>query len=70
LHILRAQNGSEYRFYELTGDLPDALHFRHFETTKIHISERKIDGRVRIKDSVKLQDVPAHAASGRVKLGS
>ena len=23
----------EYRFYELTGDLPEALHFRHFEQT-------------------------------------
>jgi molybdopterin/thiamine biosynthesis adenylyltransferase/DNA-binding transcriptional regulator YhcF (GntR family) len=33
LHILRARNASEFRFYELTGDLPDALHFRHFEGT-------------------------------------
>ena len=31
LHILRAHNGEEYRFYELTGDLAEALHFRHFE---------------------------------------
>jgi adenylyltransferase/sulfurtransferase len=31
LHILRAHNGFEYRFYELTGDLTEALHFRHFE---------------------------------------
>ncbi len=31
LQILRAHNQNEYRFYELTGDLPDALHFRHFE---------------------------------------
>ncbi|MGB8253261.1 MAG: ThiF family adenylyltransferase [Anaerolineaceae bacterium] len=31
LQILRAHNQSEYRFYELTGDLPDALHFKHFE---------------------------------------
>lgn len=30
LHIVRAHNGQEYRFYELTGDLPEALHFRHF----------------------------------------
>jgi hypothetical protein len=30
LHILRATNGSEYRFYELTGDLGEALHFSHF----------------------------------------
>jgi len=31
LHILRARNASEFRFYELTGDLAEALHFRHFE---------------------------------------
>lgn len=30
LHIVRATNGGEYRFYELTGDLDAALHFRHF----------------------------------------
>lgn len=30
LHIVRATNGGEYRFYELTGDLDDALHFSHF----------------------------------------
>lgn len=70
LHILRAHNGSEYRFYELTGDLPDGLHFRHFEKTKINITDRKLSGRVRIKDSVKLDDVRVHTASGRVKLSS
>ncbi len=31
LHILRAHNGREFRFYELTGDLEEALHFRHFQ---------------------------------------
>ena len=30
LQILKAHNGQEYRFFELTGDLPDALHFRHY----------------------------------------
>lgn len=30
LHILRATNGREFRFYELTGDLEEALHFRDF----------------------------------------
>jgi molybdopterin/thiamine biosynthesis adenylyltransferase/DNA-binding transcriptional regulator YhcF (GntR family) len=38
LQILRAHNQSEYRFYELTGDLPDALHFRHFERVELHDS--------------------------------
>jgi hypothetical protein len=67
LHILRAQNGVEYRFYELTGDLPDGLHFRHFEKTKINIIEKKNGGRVRIKDALKLDNVPGHSARGRVK---
>ncbi len=31
LHILRARNADEYRFYELTGDLVDTLHWSHFE---------------------------------------
>jgi molybdopterin/thiamine biosynthesis adenylyltransferase/DNA-binding transcriptional regulator YhcF (GntR family) len=31
LHILRAYNSSEYRFYELNGDLKEALHFTDFE---------------------------------------
>jgi molybdopterin/thiamine biosynthesis adenylyltransferase/DNA-binding transcriptional regulator YhcF (GntR family) len=30
LHILRAHNGETYRFYELSGDLADTLHFDHF----------------------------------------
>jgi hypothetical protein len=30
LHILRARNSAEYRFYELTGDEAEALHFSHF----------------------------------------
>lgn len=30
LHILRAHNGETYRFYELSGDLHDTLHFDHF----------------------------------------
>jgi adenylyltransferase/sulfurtransferase len=34
LHILRAHNGREYRFYELSGDLNEALHFRHYLTTR------------------------------------
>jgi adenylyltransferase/sulfurtransferase len=35
LHIVRAHNGQEYRFYELTGDLPEALHFNHFQGPEI-----------------------------------
>jgi adenylyltransferase/sulfurtransferase len=58
LHILRAQNGLEYRFYELTGDLPEALHFGHFErngSEPLQIGER-----IRLKgEEIRLSDVPA-----------
>ena len=76
LHIVRAHNGIEYRFYELTGDLPEALHFRHFEQARIALSP-ETHSHVRIKEDVKLLDNqnvvkikqpvpdPAH---GRVKL--
>ncbi|MFA9404769.1 MAG: ThiF family adenylyltransferase [Anaerolineales bacterium] len=30
LHIIRAHNSQEYGFYELSGDLNEALHFQHF----------------------------------------
>jgi adenylyltransferase/sulfurtransferase len=33
LHVVRATNGVEFRFYELTGDLPTALHFNDFSET-------------------------------------
>lgn len=68
LHILRVHNGVEYRFYELTGDLPDALHFRHFEKTKINLTDKKNGGRVRFKESIKLDTATVHTPSGRVKL--
>jgi molybdopterin/thiamine biosynthesis adenylyltransferase/DNA-binding transcriptional regulator YhcF (GntR family) len=33
-HILRAYNSLQYRFYELTGDRAESLHFQHFEKTE------------------------------------
>jgi molybdopterin/thiamine biosynthesis adenylyltransferase/DNA-binding transcriptional regulator YhcF (GntR family) len=67
LHILRAHNGVEYRFYELTGDLQETLHFHHFEQTA-SAGGTGARGRVRIKGEVKLKDTPANRARGRVKL--
>jgi adenylyltransferase/sulfurtransferase len=72
LHILRAQNGSEYRFYELTGDLPEALHFRHFE----HVEPLKIKrpSRIHLKGEVQVKEpepiLKINPARGRVKLHS
>jgi adenylyltransferase/sulfurtransferase len=42
LHILRARNSEEYRFFELTGDLEEALHFAHFESPTA-------DGRIKVR---------------------
>ncbi len=65
LHILRAHNGQEYRFYELTGDLSGALHFGHFEQTAQSRANR---GRVRIKGDVRPDDGQKGPAHGRVRL--
>jgi molybdopterin/thiamine biosynthesis adenylyltransferase/DNA-binding transcriptional regulator YhcF (GntR family) len=42
LHILRARNSVEYRFFELTGDLEETLHFAHFTAPSV-------EGRLRVK---------------------
>jgi molybdopterin/thiamine biosynthesis adenylyltransferase/DNA-binding transcriptional regulator YhcF (GntR family) len=42
LHILRAYNPREYRFYELTGDLKESLHFSHFEKPSLAGAPREI----------------------------
>jgi hypothetical protein len=64
LHILRVQNGQEYRFYELTGDLSHALHFKHFEGGKA-VPEQT--GRVRLGKEVALNDED-NPARGRIVL--
>ncbi len=71
LHILRAQNGVEYRFYELSGDLPEALHFRHFErngSEPLKITSKHI----RLKNEVSLpasaSASASNAARGRIRL--
>jgi adenylyltransferase/sulfurtransferase len=67
LHILRAQNGLEYRFYELTGDLPEALHFRHFENNSPEKIKPSGD-RIRLKSEVHLLDSPVNSAQGRIRI--
>ena len=55
LHIIRAHNGEEYRFYELSGDLEEALHFRHFDST-VKLDTKSQTPRIRLKDKVKIKD--------------
>ncbi|MBI3153350.1 MAG: ThiF family adenylyltransferase [Chloroflexi bacterium] len=68
LHIVRAHNGEEYRFYELSGDLEEALHFRHFDSSmKVVVTTP----RVRINDRIKIKDKETPLvikARGRVRL--
>ena len=53
LHIVRAQNGQEYRFFELTGDLEDALHFRRYRESPSRPTSAP--------------SPPASSASGRIR---
>ena len=64
LHILRAYNAQEYRFYELTGDLAEALHFRHFEEADTH-PKVVLRSRIHIGDEVELDDED-NPARGRI----
>ncbi len=76
LHIVKAHNGMQYRFYELTGDLPDTLHFRDFEKSRITLAPAAppvpttAARRVRLKDEIKLKPAPAEARQKRIKLHS
>lgn len=72
LHIIRAHNGEEYRFYELSGDLEEALHFRHFDST-VKLDTKSHTPRIRLKDKVKIKDKDKEAPlvikpRGRVRL--
>jgi len=67
LHILRAYNTQEYRFYELSGDLPDALHFADFDESS-PTQREIIRNQIRLGDAVALKDVPTNPAHGRINL--
>jgi hypothetical protein len=67
LHILRAHNGLEYRFYELNGDLAEALHFRHFEQTGPE-KPQKVGGRIRLKEEVQIAEPLTNPAHNRIRI--
>ena len=67
LHILRAQNGLEYRFYELTGDLPEALHFRHFENNAPEKTQ-PIAERIHLKSEVHSIDSSTSSVRSRIRI--
>ena len=65
LHILRAFNNQEYRFYELTGDLKEALHFNHFMESASH-PKSILHNRLHLGEEVNLPAFDASSAHGRV----
>ena len=65
LHILRANNTEEYRFYELTGDLKETLHFSDFDDTSGKIPLRE---RIKIGSKVKIKDPSQNTAFGKIKI--
>src|SRR5512141_1860936 len=69
LHIVKAHNGLQYRFYELSGDLQDSLHFRDFERAHINLAPIPAPSRkqrVRLKDQIKLKGPAADAGHKHV----
>lgn len=71
LHIVRARNESEYRFFELTGDLPDTLHWSHFEggARSAHAARVRLHPRPQIRLGEILPEEPlAPAPKPRVVL--
>ena len=65
LHILRANNTQEYRFYELTGDLEETLHFNHFENPA---NEVPLRDRIKIGKPIKIKSPSKNPAAGKIKL--
>ena len=70
LHIVRARNESEYRFFELTGDLPDTLHWAHFEggARSPRAARVRVHPRPQIKLGDVLPDEPIAPAPARLRV--
>jgi molybdopterin/thiamine biosynthesis adenylyltransferase/DNA-binding transcriptional regulator YhcF (GntR family) len=67
LHVVRAHNAQEFRFYELSGDLPDALHFSHFEGPEAP-QTLPLRDRIRLGAGAEAEAPETNAARGRVVL--
>jgi molybdopterin/thiamine biosynthesis adenylyltransferase/DNA-binding transcriptional regulator YhcF (GntR family) len=68
LHVVRAFNASEYKFYELTGDLADTLHYRHFERNDNRLIATALRESIRLRDVSAADEPPSNPAHGRVTL--
>ena len=68
LHVLRVNNIEEYRFYELTGDLAETLHFSDFESKQPE-DTRPLKERIKIMDAAPAaNDESNNPATGKIKL--
>jgi len=67
LHIIRVNNAQEYRFYELTADLPETLNFKDFKEA-IPDDSIPLRDRIKIGEVVKIKDDSQQPASGKIKL--
>ncbi|MDH3944866.1 MAG: ThiF family adenylyltransferase [Anaerolineae bacterium] len=65
LHIIKANNTKEYRFYELTGDLKNSLHFDHFAGTSDEVPVRE---RIKIGKKVRIKSAGQSPAAGKIKI--
>jgi adenylyltransferase/sulfurtransferase len=68
LHVVRAFNTAEYRFYELTGDLGNTLHFRHFEKQDNRLMATALRQSIRLHAVSAADEPPSNPAHGRVTL--
>jgi hypothetical protein len=67
LHIIRANNGMEYRFYELTGDLPETLTFTHFKDA-VPDDSPPLSERIKIGEAVEVEEAGEKPTRPRIKL--
>jgi adenylyltransferase/sulfurtransferase len=67
LHIIRAYNATEYRFYELSGDLAEALHFNHF-TKPVQSDVATLSRLIRLGAEVEAEPSTNPPARNRVTL--
>ncbi|HLF81622.1 MAG TPA: ThiF family adenylyltransferase [Anaerolineales bacterium] len=67
LHVLRARNAVEYRFYELTGDAAEELHFRHFEGPEAS-QPSSVRDRIRLGAEVSVGQDGENSARSRVSI--
>lgn len=70
LHVIRVRNDQEYRFIELTGDLPETLHWSHFAggARSAHATRVRLHPRPQIKIGEVVPDIAPPATPTRPRV--